>query len=473
MSEMAMFFGESRYIEYKREVPKDSLKYMKSVVAFANGDGGQIIFGVEDNTEKVIGVPAETLFQTMDALTNAVTDSCEPMIIPNIMVREIDEKQIIIMEIMPGMERPYFIKSKGMINGTYIRTAGTTRPADQVILQELILEGRNKFFDQEPVWHGMVADYEIDALCRQLYEIALKNAKTAEQRQAVKRVTKNTLLSWGVLAERQHMVLPTNAYSMLTNTNGLPPLIQCAVFKTENRAIFVDRREITGTVQEQIEKALQYVLEKINMGARFHGIYREDVYELPPDSLRELIANAVVHRSYLEPAPIQIALFANRLEITSPGGLMRGVTVAKMKEGFSKIRNRALASAFAYMNIIEQWGSGIPRIMHECQKYGLPELEIIDLDGDMRVNLYRCTKAKTDQKTDQKTESNPILTDNEAAIWQILLQKPSCTQKEMAGILRWKPGKIKYHIRNLQAKGRIIRVGSHRKGYWQLVQPEK
>lgn len=134
MSEMAMFFGESRYIEYKREVPKDSLKYMKSVVAFANGDGGQIIFGVEDNTGKVIGVPAETLFQTMDALTNAVTDSCEPMIIPNIMVREIDEKQIIIMEIMPGMERPYFIKSKGMINGTYIRTAGTTRPADQVIL---------------------------------------------------------------------------------------------------------------------------------------------------------------------------------------------------------------------------------------------------------------------------------------------------------------------------------------------------
>ena len=100
MSEMAMFFGESRYIEYKREVPKDSLKYMKSVVAFANGDGGQIIFGVEDNTGKVIGVPAETLFQTMDALTNAVTDSCEPMIIPNVMVREIDEKQIIIMEII-------------------------------------------------------------------------------------------------------------------------------------------------------------------------------------------------------------------------------------------------------------------------------------------------------------------------------------------------------------------------------------
>lgn len=58
-----------------------------------------------------------------------------------------------------------------------------------------------------------------------------------------------------------------------------------------------------------MEKAYQYVLEKINMGARFQGVYRQDIYELPPDSIRELIANALVHRNYLEPGSIQIALF--------------------------------------------------------------------------------------------------------------------------------------------------------------------
>ena len=68
--------------------------------------------------------------------------------------------------------------------------------------------------------------------------------------------------------------------------------------------------------------------------------------------------------------------------------LMNGVTIEKMKEGYSKIRNRAIANAFSYMKIIEKWGSGIPRIIRECQEYGLPEPELIDFDGDFRINMY-------------------------------------------------------------------------------------
>ncbi|WP_443674823.1 AlbA family DNA-binding domain-containing protein, partial [Megasphaera sp.] len=122
--------GESKNIEYKERVPEDSQKYMKSVVAFANGDGGRIVFGVEDRTMRVIGIPQADLFQIMDAITNAVTDSCEPMIIPDLFVREVEGKSLIILEIVPGMQRPYYIKKKGLVRGTYIRTSGTTRPAD-------------------------------------------------------------------------------------------------------------------------------------------------------------------------------------------------------------------------------------------------------------------------------------------------------------------------------------------------------
>lgn len=84
------------------------------------------------------------------------------------------------------------------------------------------------------------------------------------------------------------------------------------------------------------------------------GMYRQDIYELPPDSIRELIASAIVHRSYIEQGHIQVAIFDNRLEITSPGMLPRGVAIDKMKEGYSKIRNRAIASVVSYMKIIEQ-----------------------------------------------------------------------------------------------------------------------
>jgi len=60
-----------------------------------------------------------------------------------------------------------------------------------------------------------------------------------------------------------------------------------------------------------------------------------------------------------------------------------------MKEGYSKIRNRGIASAFSYMKIIEGWGSGIPRMLEECREYGLREPELIDAEGDFRINLYR------------------------------------------------------------------------------------
>lgn len=125
------------------------------------------------------------------------------------------------------------------------------------------------------------------------------------------------------------------------------------------------------------------------MGATIEGLYRQDIYEIPPDAIRELIINAMVHRSYLDHGTIQIAVYDNRLEITSPGKLPMGQTLECMKEGYSKIRNEALAHAFSYMNLIEYWGSGIPRIIGKVKAAGLRELEFIGSDVDLRINIYR------------------------------------------------------------------------------------
>ena len=125
------------------------------------------------------------------------------------------------------------------------------------------------------------------------------------------------------------------------------------------------------------------------MGATIVGIYRQDVYEIPPDAIRELIINAVVHRSYLDHGTIQVAVYDNRLEITSPGKLPMGQTMERMKEGYSKIRNEALAHAFAYMNLIKHWGSGIPRIIDKVKAARLQEPEFIGGEVDLRINIYR------------------------------------------------------------------------------------
>ncbi len=325
----------------------------------------------------------------MDTISKRIHESCEPAIEPNMMIQSVDGKAVILMDIPAGTKGPYFLKNENALLGTYIREEHVTKPAGIEMLKKLIIGGKEVAFDQQKLPDVVLKDDEIQHLCDQMQDVALRRALTPEQKRAVNPITKETLKEWNIIAEEDGKTYATNAYALLTNQCNLPPIIQCAVFKTENRSIFLDRREIRGTVQSQMEQAFQYVLEKINMGATFDGAYREDVYELPPDSLRELIANAIVHRSYNEAESIQIAIFHDRVEITSPGALLRGVTINKMKKGCSKVRNRSLAQAFAYMNLIEKWGSGIPRILQECKAYGLEEPEIIDFNGDVRINLYR------------------------------------------------------------------------------------
>ena len=310
-----------------------------------------LFFGIDDKTLKVIGMDSENIFKTMDAITNAISDACEPRIMPEVTLQTIEDKTIIVVEILPGALRPYYIKSKGMTEGTYVRISGTTRPVEGYMLKELILGGQNRYYDSEP-YNGMdVTDAEIETLCKSMKDIALKNTWQDSEKAKIKNVTKNTLISWGVLVEENGKMIPTNAYALPTGTMRMQPIIQCGVFKGRDRAYFVDRREFEGSIQEQVAAAFQYVLEKINLGMKIQGIYRQDVYELPADSVRELIANAVAHRNYLEPGNIQVAIFDDRLEVTSPGMLLNNVSIQKIREGYSKQRNPAIARAFAYMKI--------------------------------------------------------------------------------------------------------------------------
>ena len=381
--------GESKNVEFKENLPERSIKYMKSVVAFANGTGGKIIFGIVDKTREVIGFDKEDVFKKMDAIANAVTDSCEPAIIPDITLQTVDGKTVIVAEISEGRQRPYYIKALGRDGGVYVRVAGTTRLADEYMIKELMFEGSNRYFDQALCTGLTISDEDIDALCKAMKEQAVKNAHNEEQKASIKDVGRQQLRSWGVLIERDGKDYPSNAYAILTGCGGLHVAIQCGVFKGTTKEVFVDRREYTGPLWEQIDEAFQFVLRNIHLGATIVGIYRQDVYEIPPDAIRELIINAVVHRSYLDHGTIQVAVYDNRLEITSPGKLPMGQTEERMKEGYSKIRNEALAHAFSYMNLIEHWGSGIPRIIEKVKKAGLREPEFIGGEVDLRINIYR------------------------------------------------------------------------------------
>ncbi|WP_337790833.1 ATP-binding protein [Roseburia hominis] len=195
--------GESKNVEFKENLPEKSIKYMKSVVAFANGTGGKIIFGIADKTREVVGFDKEDVFKKMDAIANAVSDSCESAIIPDITLQTVEGKTVIVVEVSEGRQRPYYIKALGRDGGVYVRVAGTTRLADEYMVKELLFEGSNRYYDQALCTGLNITDEDIDDLCKAMKEQAVKNAHNEEQKAAIKDVGRQQLRSWGGLIERQ------------------------------------------------------------------------------------------------------------------------------------------------------------------------------------------------------------------------------------------------------------------------------
>lgn len=137
--------------------------------------------------------------------------------------------------------------------------------------------------------------------------------------------------------------------------------------------------------------AYAWVKQKINVGAGLNGAVRRDVYELPLWPVWEIIANAVLHRTYLGSGNVQIALCDDRLEISSPGGIPRGLTMRQALDGRPEFRDKGLAQGFHYMKLVEGWGSGIPRAISETIAFGLKPPEFIDMGGTIRVNFSHPT----------------------------------------------------------------------------------
>lgn len=382
-------FGESKNIEFKREIPGNHLKFLKDVIAFSNCTGGKIILGIEDKTNEVYGIGDCNPFKLSDDISNMVSDACTPVIEPDISIQTLEEKTILVIDIVPGKFRPYYIQSIGKDKSAFVRINGTSRQADARKLQELELEGQKISYDSIQEIGEEYNEKKALKLCADMKKIALSSCKTEEERLHIKDMTIEKLEDFGLLCRVGRDLYPTHAFMLMVDNKVKYAKIQCALFKGTTRDIFIDRKEFTGCIYEQIEEAYQFVLRHINLGAEINGVLRSDKYELPIMAIREMIANAVTHRSYLDDSCIQVCLFDDRLEVISPGMLYGGLDIETVKSGKSRCRNTAIAEAFQYMHIVEAWGTGIPRIIQNCKEYGMQEPLFEEFGDGVKVTLFR------------------------------------------------------------------------------------
>ena len=472
-----MFSGESKNIEYKVTLPDKSEKYMKTIVAFANTQGGKLVVGVDDKTHEIVGVENDILFQLMDGIANAVSDSCMPQIIPDIEPQTVDKKTVIIVSVEAGKNRPYYLKSKGKENGTYIRVAGTSRQAFPEKIRELEMEGARISWDELTCVGYPVSKEATEKLCSDIESFREKVGMTERS------VKKEQLINWKILKQSEGQLLATNAYALLTSDYFPFSKTQCAVFKGIDRAIFLDKREFTGPIYTQIEEAVDFVLRNIRLGATIDGLVRKEKYELPPEAIREMIINAHCHRNLLDESCIQVAVYDDRLEVTSPGGLYNGLTYEEVMNGHSKIRNKAIANIFSQMGLVEAWGSGIKRIFNAAKEYDLPEPKFQEFDNMFRVELFRNNSmtelekeaGESSEKSRRRVgEGSDIirgyeLSDTQKKIVNLLLYDRQLSAAKIAEQLGMGSRSIEKNIKKLKELGILIRHGSPKNGYWEVI----
>ncbi len=226
-----------------------------------------------------------------------------------------------------------------------------------------------------------------------------------------------------LIVQEQNRKFPVNALVLLSSDNLRTQLfpyakIECARFKGTTPGDFIDQKTIDEPLGLQAEEAYLFVLRHIFKGSEYEGVYRKDRWEYPVIAIREVIRNAVIHRDYsLRGKDIKIAIFDDKIEITSPGKLLPTVEFDKMEAGQSDIRNKTLAPVFKKLGIIEQWGNGLKLIYDELKNY--PDIDFVWSEPGLafRVSFIKKNfKPEQESKQEIQQKSQPITTDYDLKI---------------------------------------------------------
>ena len=352
---------ESKTLEFKREFNNSNKeKILQTIIAFANGSGGNLIFGIDDN-KKIIGVTNP--FELEEKLSNITFDSISPTIRIDTVFTTEQDKTLVIIKVPMGIETPYYLKNKGMEKGTYIRVGSTTRLASKEIIKSLQFRGENISYDSQTDYRFSKDDIDFPRIKK-----IFKEKKDIQ-------IKEDHLYMFNLLSKRDEKIYPTVAGMLLFPQKEYIEYdfaqIKCAHFKGNTKEIFIDKAEFRGSIIDQIESTIKFIKSNIKLSAVIGDVYREEKYEYPLPALREAIVNAVTHRNYLlKGQDIKVAVFDNRIEISSPGDLPAGYSVDDIgKMDFSKLRNITIGRIFYELKIIEQWGRGFTNIIESCKGY--------------------------------------------------------------------------------------------------------
>ena len=426
---------EDKNTEFKREYAED---IKKTLVAFANTDGGNLYIGIDDdgNTIEVNNIDGVML-----QVTNVIRDSIKPdlAMFCEITVETVQYKKVVKITVNRGTARPYYLAAKGIRpEGVYVRQGASSVPASESAILSMIRETAGDSYEE--------ARSLIQELTFNEANIVFEN-KQIPFGDAQKR-------SLGLIGEDGTY---TNLALLLSDQ--CTHTVKLAVFEGEQKTVFKDRREFCGSLLKQLNDAYQFIDQFNHTHAHTEGLYRVEKRAYPTEAIREALLNAIVHREYSFSASTLISIFDNRIEFVSIGGLARGISQSDILLGISISRNKKLADVFYRLHLIEAYGTGMPKIMEAYKEYGVePHIEISD-------NAFKITLPNTNAAV---KETKVELTENEQGVLSVLKEGIK-SRPEIQKALGFSQTTAIVTIASLLDKGLIVKVGNGNKTKYKVV----
>ncbi len=435
--------GETNTIELKVASPRPT-EMAERLCGMANAQGGFIIIGIEDTSLSIVGVPENRIALTIDVILRA-SRQIQPALLldpPEPEIYILDGKQLVVACVPPNNGPLY--QASGVC---WIRRGTYTLPLSVTEMLELANDRGLIRWELQSARKASMKDIDLKKVEDYL------NHRSGRSRQSGRFESSEEVLrgiDCATITSKGEMV-PTNAGILFFGydpQHHIPQSEVVCVLHGDELGIggYLDRKIITGTLQELIDETEIFLKKQIAVGARIEGWKRIDFPEYPIEALREAVVNAVVHRDYTRIGEsIRVFYYSDRIEIHNPGLLLPGITVEQLERGEAPSRLRNQISANLLRDVpgyMERIGSGIKLMIRETRRLGLPPPQFREM-SEVVVTFRKAPISSTSQSggtSPREHEAQPMLFDD----LHVLTDTTISSEKEQRGQERRKTLAMRY-----------------------------
>lgn len=377
--------GENQVTEFKRGA-RDKAAICRALAAFANGDGGLLVLGVDDSRE-IVGVQ-ESAEAVQERLSDLLQSGSGRPVNADVGRHRDGEKWVHWIEV-PRQGRRYEPFSQG---GRYWVRRGRSSVAPSPSELQDLMNSFGLILTEEQVVHGAGVE-DIDARAFRRF----MEAQGIEMSQDPQPLLEEDLLAAWVVSEFDGELLPT-LYGLMTfgrdpqafaSTAGLYAV--CVAYAGSDRAAeTVSAASARGRLEDQVRRAVDWFVA-LGRGERYEGLYRQDLRLLPTTALREALVNALIHRDYaVTGTQVMLEVFSDRVDVTSPGGLPNRMSIKHARGGGApRSRNEMMASAMVVAGLMERRGRGWPLMKKHMREFNGTEPDLVSEEGQFTRVSFR------------------------------------------------------------------------------------